>query len=97
MGADGSARDRSSSSDGLEDPDDEEEEEEDAKSQSRKELELLDDDEEEEDEEEAEEELEDVEGLLLARFLARRVGGLVARTSSTPATVNRYSLPAPSS
>ncbi len=53
-----------------------------------------DEEDEEEDEEEAEEELEDVEGLLLARFFDRLAGGLAARTSSTPATVNRYSLPA---
>ncbi len=56
-----------------------------------------DEEDEDEDEEEAEEELEDVEGLLLARFLDRLAGGLAARTSSTPATVNRNSLPAPSS
>ncbi len=56
-----------------------------------------DEEDEEEDEEEAEEELEDVEGLLLARFLDRLAGGLAACTSSTPATVNRNSLPAPSS
>ncbi len=102
MGADGSARGRSSSSDGLEDSDGEEG----AKSHSQKELVLPeeeDDDEdgdeedEEWDEEEAEEELEDVEGLLLARFFDRLAGGLAAHTSSTPATVNRYSLPAPSS
>jgi hypothetical protein len=97
VGADGSARGRSSSSDGLEDSDDEEE----AKSQSQKELALPeeedDDDDEEEDEEEAEEELEDVEGLLFARFLGRLAGGLAARTSSTPAAVNRNSLPSRSS
>jgi TATA-binding protein-associated factor Taf7 len=55
------------------------------------------DDDEEEDEEEAEEELEDVEGLLFARFLGRLAGGLAARTSSTPAAVNRNSLPSRSS
>jgi hypothetical protein len=63
-----------------------------------------DEDEEDEDEEdgdeerdeEAEEELEDVEGLLLARFFDRLAGGLAARTNSTPSTVNRYSLPMPS-
>ncbi len=52
---------------------------------------------EERDEEEAEEELDDVEGLLLARFFDRLAGGLAARTNSTPSTVNRYSLPMPSS
>ena len=64
-----------------------------------------DEDEEDEDEEdgdeerdeEAEEELEDVEGLLLARFFDRSAGSLAARTNSTPSTVNRYSLPMPSS
>jgi TATA-binding protein-associated factor Taf7 len=99
VGADGSARDRPSSSDELEDSDDEEE----AKSQSQKELALPeeedddDDDEEEEDEEEAEEELEDVEGLLLARFLDRLAGGFAALTSLTPAAVNRCLLPSRSS
>jgi hypothetical protein len=101
-GADGSARGRSSSSDGLEDSDGEEG----AKSHSQKELVLPeeedddeDDDEEDEEEgeEEAEEELEDVEGLLFARFLGRLAGGLAARTSSTPAAVNRNLLPSRSS
>jgi TATA-binding protein-associated factor Taf7 len=98
VGADGSARGRSSSSDELEDSDDEEE----AKSHSQKELVLPeeeDDDEEDEewDEEEAEEELEDVEGLLLARFFDRLAGGLATRTGSTPAAVNRNWLPSRSS
>ena len=52
---------------------------------------------EERDEEEAEEELDDVEGLLLARFFDRLAGGLAARTNSTPSAVNRYSLPMSSS
>ncbi len=69
-----------------EDDDEEDEDEEDE-----------DEEDEEEDEEEAEEELEDVEGLLLARFLGRLAGGLAARTSSTPAAVNRNSLPSRSS
>ncbi len=47
------------------------------------------DDDEEEDEEEAEEELEDVEELLLVRFLDRLAGGFAALTSLTPAAVNR--------
>jgi hypothetical protein len=96
VGADGSARDRSSSSDELEDSDDEEE----AKSQSQKELALPeeeDDDDDDEEEEEAEEELEDVEGLLLARFLDRLAGGFAALTSLTPAAVNRCLLPSRSS
>ncbi len=102
VGADGSARDRSSSSDELEDSDDEEEEGEDAKIRSHIEevtelTEEADDDEEEEDEEEAEEELEDVEELLLARFPDRLAGGFAACTSSTPAAVNRNSLPSQSS
>ena len=52
---------------------------------------------EERDEEEAEEELDDVEGLLLARFFDRLADGLAARTNSTPSAVNRYSLPISSS
>jgi len=58
-----------------------------------------DDDEEDEerDEEEAEEELEDVEGLLLSRFLERLAGGFAALTSLTPAAVNRCLLPSRSS
>ena len=56
-----------------------------------------DEEDEDEDEEEAEEELEDVEVLLLARFLDRLAGSLAACTSSTPAAVNRNSLPALSS
>jgi TATA-binding protein-associated factor Taf7 len=52
---------------------------------------------EERDEEEAEEELDDVEGLLLARFFDRLADGLAARTNSTPSAVNRYSLPMSSS
>jgi TATA-binding protein-associated factor Taf7 len=56
-----------------------------------------DDDEEEEDEEETEEELEDVEGLLLARFLDRLAGGFASLTSLTPAAVNRCLLPSRSS
>ena len=56
-----------------------------------------DDDEEEEDEDEAEEELEDVEELLLARFLDRLAGGFAALTSLTPAAVNRCLLPSRSS
>jgi hypothetical protein len=55
------------------------------------------DDDEEEDEEEAEEELEDVEELLLARFLDRLAGGFAALTSLTPAAVNRCLLPSRSS
>ena len=51
----------------------------------------------EEDEEEAEEELEDVKGLLLARFLDRLAGGFAALTSVTPAAVNRCLLPSRSS
>ncbi len=107
VGADGSARGRSLSSDRLEDSDAEEEEEEDAKIRSHMEevMELTegadddkdDDDEEEEDEEEAEKELEDVEGLLLARFLDRLAGGFAEPTSSVPAAVNRNSLPSRSS
>ena len=95
VGADGSARDRPSSSDELEDSDDEEE----AKSQSQKELVLPeeedhdDDDEEEEDEEEAEEELEDDEELLFARL----VGGFAAFSSRMPSTVKRSVLPSLSS
>ncbi len=68
------------------DPDEEEDEDEEDE-----------DEDEERDEEEAEEELEDVEGLLLARFFGRLAGSLAARTNSTPSTVNRYSLPVPSS
>jgi hypothetical protein len=68
------------------DPDESEEEDDDD-----------DEEDEEEDKEEAEEELEDVEGLLFARFLGRLAGGLAARTSSTPAAVNRNSLPSRSS
>ena len=70
-----------------EEDDDEEDEEEDDD----------DDDEEEEDEDEAEEELEDVEELLLARFLDRLAGGFAALTSLTPAAVNRCLLPSRSS
>ncbi len=55
------------------------------------------DDDKEEDEEEAEEELEDVEELLLARFLDRLAGGFAALTSLTPAAVNRCLLPSQSS
>ncbi len=55
------------------------------------------DDDEEEDEEEAEEELEDVEKLLLARFLDCLAGGLAALTSFAPAAVNRCLLPSRSS
>ena len=69
-------------------PDDEDEDEEDEDEE---------DEVEERDEEEAEEELDDVEGLLLARFFDRLAGDLAARTSSTPSTVNGYSLPMPSS
>ena len=69
-----------------EDDDEEDEDEEDE-----------DEEDEEEDEEEAEEELEDVEGLLFARFLGRLAGGLTARTGSTPAAVNRNWLPSRSS
>ncbi len=104
VGADGSARGRSSSSDGLEDSDGEEG----AKSHSQKEVLLLeeeededeedeDEEDEEEDEEEAEEELEDVEELLFARFLDRLAGGLAACTGSTPAAVKRNLLPSQSS
>ena len=98
VGADGSARGGSSSSDELEDSDDEEE----ANSHSQKELVLPeeeDDGEEDEawDEEEAEEELEDVEGLLLARFLDRLADGFAALTSLTPAAVNRCLLSSRSS
>ncbi len=57
------------------------------------EVEEEEDDDAEEDEEEAEEELEDVEGLLLPRFLDRLAGGLAALTSFTPAAVNRCLLP----
>jgi hypothetical protein len=99
VGADGSARDRPSSSDELADSDDEEE----AKSQSQKELALPeeedddDDDEEEEaeeeDAEEAEEELEDDEEL----FLARLVGGFAAFSSRMPSMVKRSVLPSLSS
>ena len=67
-------------------PDEEEDEDEDEEAED-----------EERDEEEAEEELEDVEGLLLARFFDHLAGGLAARTNSTLSTVNRYSLPMPSS
>ncbi len=42
-------------------------------------------------------ELDDVEGLLLARFFDRLADGLAARTNSTPSAVNRYSLPTSSS
>ena len=70
----------------LDEEEDEDEEDEDEE-----------DEDEERDEEEAEEEPEDVEGLLLARFFDRLAGGLAARTNSTPPTVNRYSLPMPSS
>ena len=105
-GADGSARDGWSSSYGLEESDDAEEEE-DAKIRSHKEevMEMPeeeddddeDDDDEEEGEEEAEKELEDVEGLLLARFLDRLAGGFAALTSLTPAAVKRCLLPSRSS
>ncbi len=94
VGADSSARGRSSPSDGLEDSDDEEEEEEEEEEEVEEEE---DDDEEEEDEEEAEEELEDVEELLLALFLGRLAGGFAAPTSSTPAAVKRCLLPSRSS
>ncbi len=98
VGADGSARGRSSSSEELEDSDGEEG----AKSHSQKESVLPeeeDDDEEDEewDEEEAEEELEDVEGLLLARFFDRLAGGLATCTGSTPVAVNWNLLPSRSS
>jgi hypothetical protein len=97
VGAGGSARDRSSSSDGLEDSDGEEG----ARSQSRKEVLLPEEEEDDEGDgerdEEEEEELEDVEGLLLACFFGRSAGGLAACTISTPSAVNRYSLPVPSS
>jgi len=119
VGADGSARVRSSSSDGLEDSDGEEG----ARSQSRKEevVEVMEareprettdpdeeededeededeeDEDEERDEEEAEEELDDVEGLLLARFFDRLAGGLAAPNGSTPAAVNRNLLQSRSS
>ena len=73
------------------------EEEDDDEEDENEEDEDEEDDDEEEDEEEAEVELEDVEGLLFARFLGRLAGGLAARTSSTPAVVNRNSLPSRSS
>ena len=56
-----------------------------------------DEEDEEWDEEEAEEELEDVEGLLLARFFDRLAGGLATCTGSTPEAVNRNLLPSRSS
>jgi TATA-binding protein-associated factor Taf7 len=71
-------------------PDEADEEEDDDEAED-------DEEEDEEDEQEAEEELEDVEGLLLARFLDRLAGGFAACTSSAPAAVNRNSLPARSS
>ena len=52
---------------------------------------------EERDEEEAEEELDDVEGLLLARFFVRLADGLTTRNGSTPAAVNRNLLQSRSS
>jgi hypothetical protein len=88
VGADGSARDRPSSSDELEDSDDEEE----AKSQSQKEL-VLPEEEDHDDDDEEEEELEDDEELLLARL----VGGFAAFSSRMPSTVKRSVLPSLSS
>jgi len=70
-------------------PDEEEDEDEEDEDEE--------DEDEERDEEEAEEELDDVEGLLLARFFDRLADGLAARTNSTPSAVNRYSLPMSSS
>ena len=66
-----------------EDEEDDDEEDEDEEDEDEEE------EDEEEDEEEAEEELEDVEGLLFARFLGRLAGRLAARTGLTPAAVNR--------
>ncbi len=70
----------------AEEPDDDEEE---AEEEDEEEAE-------EEDEEEAEEELEDDEELLLARLLARLVGGFAAFSSRTPLVVKRSVLPSPS-
>jgi len=72
-------------------PDEADEEEDDDEAEDNEE------EDEEEDEEEAEEELEDVERLLLARFLDRLAGGFAALTSLTPAAVNRCLLPSRSS
>ena len=78
-------------------PDEEEDDDEEDEDKEDEDEEDEDEEDEARDEEEAEEELEDVEGLLFARFLGRLAGGLAARTSSTPAAVNRNSLPSRSS
>jgi hypothetical protein len=78
-------------------PDEEEDDDEEDEDKEDEDEEDEDEEDEEEDEEEAEEELEDVDGLLFARFLGRLAGGLAARTSSTPAAVNRNLLPSRSS
>ena len=78
----------------AEEDEDEEDEDEDEEVEDEEEE---DEEDEERDEEEAEEEFEDVEGLLLARFLIRLADGLTTPNGSTPAAVNRNLLQSRSS